>query len=76
MGTLPARHAPGPTGTPRFVAASDASGHADRAWALFLALSAAKETAPIDYIPVPRRAFDDVRRDGDDDNPRQERAAW
>ena len=66
----------GPTGTPRFVAASDASGHADRAWALFLALSAAKETAPIDYIPVPRRAFDDVRRDGDDDNPRQERAAW
>ncbi len=31
----------GPTGTPRFVADSDSAGHADRAWALFLALSAA-----------------------------------
>jgi phage FluMu gp28-like protein len=32
---------PGPTGTPRFVAESDAGGHADRAWACFLATSAA-----------------------------------
>ncbi|MBO7411923.1 MAG: terminase family protein, partial [Ottowia sp.] len=56
----------GPTGTPRFVAASDASGHADRAWALFLALSAAQHPAPIDYIPVPRRTFDDTRRADDD----------
>lgn len=31
----------GPTGTPRFVADSDASGHADRAWAKFLAANAA-----------------------------------
>lgn len=31
----------GPTGTPRFVAESDAAGHADRAWACFLALNAA-----------------------------------
>lgn len=31
----------GPTGTPRFVAESDAAGHADRTWALFLALNAA-----------------------------------
>ena len=31
----------GPTGTPRFVAESDSAGHADRAWACFLALSAA-----------------------------------
>lgn len=30
----------GPTGTPRFVADSDASGHADRAWACFLAINA------------------------------------
>lgn len=30
-----------PTGTPRFVADSDADGHADRAWACFMALSAA-----------------------------------
>ena len=40
-----------PTGAPRFVADSDASGHADRAWALFLALSAAR-TAPVaDFYP-------------------------
>ena len=31
----------GPTGTPRFVAESDSSGHADRTWACFLALTAA-----------------------------------
>ncbi len=31
----------GPTGTPRFVAESDAGGHADRTWAGFLALNAA-----------------------------------
>jgi len=45
-----------PTGAPRFVAESDASGHADRAWALFLALHAAR--APVErfaYQPVPRR---------------------
>jgi len=32
----------GPTGVPRFVADSDSAGHADRAWAKFLAASAAK----------------------------------
>lgn len=31
----------GPTGAPRFVADSDSGGHADRAWACFLAVSAA-----------------------------------
>ncbi len=31
----------GPTGAPRFVAESDAGGHADRAWACFLAVNAA-----------------------------------
>ncbi len=31
----------GPTGAPRFVAESDLGGHADRAWACFLAVSAA-----------------------------------
>lgn len=31
----------GPTGTPRFVADADATGHADRAWAKFLAANAA-----------------------------------
>ena len=31
----------GPTGTPRFVADSDSAGHADRAWACFMACNAA-----------------------------------
>lgn len=39
----------GPTGTPRFVAESDASGHADRTWACFLAASAAE--APRAILP-------------------------
>ncbi len=42
------------TGIPRFIAESDSSGHADRAWACFLALSAAS-SAPYqkyDYQPV------------------------
>ncbi|MCZ5961375.1 hypothetical protein O5344_05025 [Escherichia coli] len=30
----------GPTGAPRFVAESDAAGHADRTWACFLAINA------------------------------------
>jgi phage FluMu gp28-like protein len=37
----------GPTGTPRFVAESDGAGHADRAWACFLALNAASGSGPI-----------------------------
>lgn len=40
----------GPTGAPRFVAESDNSGHADRTWALFLAVNAAStESAPIEF---------------------------
>lgn len=53
----------GATGAPRFVADSDASGHADRTWACFLALTAADGGhAPIDYIPVPAlpRGFDNL----------------
>lgn len=43
----------GPTGAPRFVADSDANGHADRTWALFLALSAAKSPGfAYGYTPV------------------------
>jgi len=43
----------GPTGTPRFVADSDSAGHADRAWAKFLAASAAKSGDEIiDYHRV------------------------
>lgn len=56
----------GPTGTPRFVADSDGNGHADRAWACFLALNAADNPpAPIDFTPVPRlpRGFDNLADD-------------
>lgn len=43
------------TGAPRFVAGADAAGHADRTWALFLAIHAASGThSAIDYIPAPR----------------------
>ncbi|MBB4287737.1 terminase large subunit domain-containing protein [Roseospira goensis] len=43
----------GPTGTPRFVAESDSTGHADRAWAGFLAVHAAGSPhQPYAYIPV------------------------
>lgn len=40
----------GPTGSPRFVADSDAAGHADRTWAGFLAINAAS-------TPVTRIAY-------------------
>jgi phage FluMu gp28-like protein len=63
----------GPTGTPRFVADSDSAGHADRAWACFLALNAAgKPAAPIEYTAAPskqghwdgdeRDEFNDLRK--------------
>lgn len=35
----------GPTGAPRFVAEADSAGHADYAWACFLAVNAATDTA-------------------------------
>jgi phage FluMu gp28-like protein len=45
----------GPTGIPRFVADRDEGGHADRAWALFLALAAAASpVAPIEYRALGR----------------------
>jgi len=45
----------GPTGVPRFVAERDGQGHADRAWALFLALSAAANPgAPIEFKALGR----------------------
>ena len=43
------------TGNARFVADSDSAGHADRAWACFLAIHAAgQRMGPIDYIAVPK----------------------
>lgn len=48
----------GPTGTPRFVADSDSSGHADRAWAKFLAANAAAggDTDTTILTALPRQA--------------------
>jgi phage FluMu gp28-like protein len=46
----------GPTGTPRFLADSDAAGHADRTWACFLALNAAASPPEaFAYTRVPER---------------------
>ena len=59
----------GPTGTPRFVAEADGAGHADRAWACFLALNAASGSGPVctGFRSVSRRresgAYEDSPRD-------------
>lgn len=56
----------GPTGIPRFVADSDEAGHADRAWAIFLALYAAKDGAQvIDYQSTGARSSLANSPDGD-----------
>lgn len=52
----------GPTGTPRFVAESDSSGHADRTWAKFLAANAAGGKH-IEYAYHPVRRTNDDRID-------------
>jgi phage FluMu gp28-like protein len=45
------------TGAPRFVADSDAHGHADRTWARFLAIHAASGPGQaIDYLPLPGKS--------------------
>jgi len=67
----------GPTGTPRFVADSDASGHADRTWACFLALSAAHGgQAPIEYQLAPGRGRRWGAAENNDDLPTGEIGAW
>lgn len=50
----------GPTGTPRFVAESDSTGHADRAWACFLAVNAAT-TGPCEYAYEPVGRYNEER---------------
>ena len=57
----------GPTGAPRFVAESDNSGHADRTWALFLAVNAASSPhMDYGYTPAMVREPNGFMR-GDDD---------
>ena len=58
------------TGAPRFVADSDAEGHADRAWSCFLALHAANGgQAEYSYTPaIPRPGSDSMRHDDDFDD--------
>ena len=51
----------GATGTPRFVADSDSAGHADRAWACFMALHGAlNPAAPIEFEAIGRRVLADA----------------
>jgi phage FluMu gp28-like protein len=77
----------GSTGQPRFVADSDAAGHADRTWARFLAIHAAKGSAyAIDWTPLPALApgweggvlesRDFMRPPRDDDRPVSGQGAW
>ena len=66
-----------PTGAPRFVAESDSTGHADRAWACFLAVNAASaERIEYGYTPAKQGASAtaarmSMRPDFDDDMPGQ-----
>ena len=54
----------GPTGQPRFIAESDINGHADRAWAKFLAANAAANPGTeYAYHPVRTRELRDRDRD-------------
>ncbi len=54
----------GPTGVRRLVADGETDGHADRFWALALAISgAASNYQPFDYRSVPRHGGDDFDRD-------------
>lgn len=69
-----------PTGAVRFVADSDAAGHADRAWACFLAVEAASiGGCLIEYTPAPQqmRGFDNRAANPDsDDLSIPEPSAW
>ena len=62
----------GPTGAPRFVAESDAAGHADRSWALFLALNAAGGASGVcsGFESIPRHLVRDGRDDHGDTSRR------
>ncbi len=57
------RKVTGPTGTPRFIAEADSTGHADRTWACFLALNAASgPDDPVSYETVITGRFSGHKR--------------
>jgi len=58
-----------PTGAPRFVAESDSGGHADRAWACFLAINAASTPGGIlpDFAAPPKNSASGFSRFADPD---------
>jgi phage FluMu gp28-like protein len=59
----------GATGAPRLLSGRDAKGHADRAWALFLAIAVA-DVAPTEYDYRPVTAMrSPLRADDEDDAP-------
>ena len=64
----------GPTGNPRLVADSDGDGHADRAWAGFLAIGAA-EGGQHEYGYMPAFSGRPGRNDDDSADPAQRRLA-
>ena len=61
------RKVSGPTGTPRFVADSDADGHADRTWACFLAVSASSSPG-FEYVYTPATGVQEGFYGMDDDD--------
>ncbi len=67
----------GPTGAPRLIAERQEGSHADRFWALALAVSAAGEQVPVyAYESVARRAFAPRRDDIDARGRAREWAGW
>jgi len=69
----------GPTGAPRFVADSDAQGHADRVWAAFLAVNAAGDApGPIEFtaVPAPARGIDRAPREREDHDYQEAGTQW
>ncbi|MFN3595591.1 MAG: hypothetical protein ACK4TK_13075, partial [Thiobacillaceae bacterium] len=68
---------PGAGGVPRLLAERDGRGHADRFWALALAVAAAGEGVPVyGYESVARRAFAPRWDDIDGRSRAQEWAGW
>lgn len=63
------------TGTPRFIADSDSAGHADRAWACFMALYAASSPPSIiEYNAIPSK--EDRLWDNDDNLHLPAKGGW